>query len=881
MNDVCINSIMLSQWLERLTNYDWSDTSIHALLHPKDPQDVPRAVLLLCCVAELRDIDQSNFNPSERIMHNALCLLGDALEALVEPFINPTLSLSQQITHLVKFAHIACALFIKHGTSFLSNQLYGDLQCLVKNAIFQVARTQMLNPILRVFLCLLGDDVLETLFGRIRMIGAHSPNVDIVEFENRTRRALNMGDIYSRWRVWERKPERLKLLRQRDSDHMNPENWTKDNVAGDCDLLKSCELGIQQALESLKHAGISIDFNERFSRKGYDLMRPNGGDSYPGVSKEVDRSLEDVYSGDDSLIPVSPSSESDPVIPNLSQAEEFLSSETNQPQLNTSPVGNPSTSPCTHSIFMKIDDMGNVQHKKTILRIVFDSTHDIDYAKTHDRLLRVRYFSIGGDSWDRKGGLKLGEGLSEREKFKIGGLFATLIRVNGTTVGIAIAQTTIIKTGSKPNGPASSSIASAPLDEITLPSSSYEISGQLLSLTPITLDLENKVSWIWDGKFVAFEAVKARQSSTPRESHKKRELNFIVPATLIIPISSDSEVMEVDIADLPGNATLTFKEGMDTTWVVTDTEMTKLRAELWKRVNIDGSSLQTHIPTYGRVLHGVFPYQSSENGKTNTQSSSSSDADHLLDDTLKIVQQAGTLMTEAVKSDERLKCRICLKDVAGGDRQNHMGKHILYHLQRIEDPTAQNPVSTITSMRFDITLKIFNQISSDYPCGFCGESSSTNGKCTVSIAAGGKAASTCPDTYRFAIAPASKISKQKPCTNVPIRCAFCVETHWKYNMENHLRERHPSWKNDPNAGRVSKQIEVSQEEHRALGIISLDDSRTERDHRTPDPSGSKRVASSPPGTPITKSKQGNQQRKTRKVSSIMPRIAEPDSNSIL
>ncbi|KAJ7939151.1 hypothetical protein B0H13DRAFT_2300898 [Mycena leptocephala] len=105
------------------------------VLNPKDPQDVPRAVKLLSLVTEMRHLDSSEFTPSEWKTHRALCLLGEMFDPLLEPFINPTLSLSDQITHLVKFAHLACAIFLKHETDFVSNQLYGDVQCMVKNAI--------------------------------------------------------------------------------------------------------------------------------------------------------------------------------------------------------------------------------------------------------------------------------------------------------------------------------------------------------------------------------------------------------------------------------------------------------------------------------------------------------------------------------------------------------------------------------------------------------------------------------------------------------------------------------------------------------------------------------------------------------------------------
>ncbi|KAJ7121698.1 hypothetical protein C8R44DRAFT_877079 [Mycena epipterygia] len=146
VNNVIINKSLIAQWLERLAEHDWSDENIHALLNPKDTQDVPRAVKLLSLSAELRLLDPADFTTSERKTHRALSLLSEMFEALLEPFINPMLSLSEQITSLIKFAHLVCALFLQHETDFLPNQLYGDLQCMVKNAIFKIAHSKNLDP---------------------------------------------------------------------------------------------------------------------------------------------------------------------------------------------------------------------------------------------------------------------------------------------------------------------------------------------------------------------------------------------------------------------------------------------------------------------------------------------------------------------------------------------------------------------------------------------------------------------------------------------------------------------------------------------------------------------------------------------------------------
>ncbi|KAF8236883.1 hypothetical protein L208DRAFT_593481 [Tricholoma matsutake] len=75
--------------------------------------------------------------------------------------------------------------------------------------------------------------------------------------------------------------------------------------------------------------------------------------------------------------------------------------------------------------------------------------------------------------------------------------------------------------------------------------------------------------------------------------------------------------------------------------------------------------------------------------------------------------------------------------------------------------------------RQDVSMSThFLQVSMQYPCGFCAQSS-LNGACSVRIQTG-KAISTCSRAYDFKISPASKISKQKACTNVPIQCQISI-----------------------------------------------------------------------------------------------------------
>ncbi|KAF9006827.1 hypothetical protein BDZ89DRAFT_997333, partial [Hymenopellis radicata] len=157
-------------------------------------------------------------------------------------------------------------------------------------------------------------------------------------------------------------------------------------------------------------------------------------------------------------------------------------------------------------------------------------------------------------------------------------------------------------------------------------------------------------------------------------------------------------------------------------------------------------------------------------------------------------------MTEtAVKADQRLQCSLCNKKIAAADRQNHMGKHILFSLRRLKDPFTG-----------------YQSWFPEYPCGFCGGPTTGDGSCTIGIASG-KAASSCPSAYSFVVSRAATVSKSKPCTNVPIECPLCHVFHWKYNITRHMEEHHPAWKQQGLAAFIAK-IDISLEEQHAMQI---------------------------------------------------------------
>ncbi|KAJ7925444.1 hypothetical protein B0H13DRAFT_1600490, partial [Mycena leptocephala] len=719
-NGVVINKNMLAHWLERLAGHDWSGESIHALLNPKDPQHVPSTVKLLTLMADLRSLDSSDFTPAEANTYRALCILGEMFDALLDPFINPTLSLSAQVIQLVKFAHLLCALFLKHGSDFMPNQLYGHLQCMVKSAIFKIAHSKVLNPSLKVFLCLLGDDVLEILFGRSRMIGGHSPNMAVDELRRRFGSVLRIDQIYARMPHLEKLARRLALGRSRDVDHMSPRNFVADLTAGSCDIRLCWLEGVRLAVAFLERFGYEVDFNKLFRQKGFDLQRPHGG-KYPGVSKDVaDRSSLD----DPEDVPtVVTNAANESSAPSMTEILGFdgaatLAAENAQAERAASEP---------HSVWINLADTGNGKkvHKKSILRTLMDQTFDIDRGKSNDRLLR---------------------------------LFATLVAVNTSQVAVAVLHCTVIKTHT--TSPPTY-LDTAPTAELALPDTKYEVTGQILSLVPFS-DPVGQLFWAWTTKFVGFESAKAKRT-TSNSVALQRHLSICVNGRLVLPLSSTdlmpTEGLLEDVADnIPD-----IPESVETTWIFSNSKLETIKAILLARASSDDIRLQ--IPVYGPVKEGgSFPYKTWIEPKD-------SDTDTSREQTH--ISFSLPTVTAPSPKDGRRKCFVCGKDVAGPDRQNHMGRHIFLSQRGIEEDRVITPVSP------------------NYPCGFCGKATS-NGGCSIAIRSG-KAASSCHEVYEFQIAAASKSTAAKPSTNVPLRCTLCPDTHWKYNMAAHLADNHPGW----------------------------------------------------------------------------------------
>ncbi|KAJ6603724.1 hypothetical protein B0H10DRAFT_1957782 [Mycena sp. CBHHK59/15] len=646
VKNVCINRDLLLHWLEKLPSNDWSETSIHVLLNPpawsetsvfnllnpKDAQDIPHAVKLLLSIVALRDLDSDDFDPSEAAEFEALCLLGEACDALLQPFINPDLSLSQQIESLTKCSHLICTLYVQNGTSFMLNQLYSDLQMMVKNAILLVPKTRIINSQLGIYLSSRGQCIGVTLWS--------FSNDCISELRNRFGSAINLDCVYAAHPELEQKLRRLKL---------------NGGAGKSARVVVTLKASAERAVTTLRKYGICFSFTNLWKRPKADLLRPLGG-KYPAISPGVDRSMVNLSSD-----PTKESADIDPdtVNPNnpllYIDFDEIIACEAAEGLLE----------PEVHSLFAEIDSDGHLTHKKAVIRTLFDMTHNSQTS--HDRLTRIRGFTIGGKTWSHK--TPEDALVSNVTHFRLGNIFTTLLCYNGTHLGLAVAKCTLIKKCVP--GTKAASISAIPLGEPTVEASPYMISGQVLSLVPVDAVASD---WSWDGQFISFSR-KTSGKSGPDNVARIANLQFTVSSQIIDPIHKFA-------CESPIQAESVDSE-REKTWVFSNQHILDSWNHLWTSVLADKSLHDKFATKFTGVANGAFPYQAARSA-----------------DYAGVIYSrpiAGTPIQ--VTNSDRQKCHVCDKPVKDTDRQMHVGAHILKSILGIPDPDIIHPASFLSNIK--------------------------------------------------------------------------------------------------------------------------------------------------------------------------------------
>jgi len=246
------------------------------LLNPADKQNVPKAVNLLQSLFDLvgKKIDAT---PALVQRVQQIVFLVKVLSNFLFPFIQVNMSLSDQIRSLSTYAHLITALYLKHGTGFLTSALFADSQAIVKNIIFVVARLQSIDPDTRYFILLEGTDRLEGVFSHARTHD-HARNFDILQLAHlKLSIGAEVNTIFERYPDLDRGHVRRNLVGARGVDHINPKSWFGNVRVGDVDLEKEYFAGRDEANRLLVQQfgeGEAIDFDVLFSDPNVDHLRP-------------------------------------------------------------------------------------------------------------------------------------------------------------------------------------------------------------------------------------------------------------------------------------------------------------------------------------------------------------------------------------------------------------------------------------------------------------------------------------------------------------------------------------------------------------------------------------------------------------------------------
>ncbi|KAJ7742339.1 hypothetical protein DFH07DRAFT_750546 [Mycena maculata] len=289
-----VNPSFLGQCLLLLPQYD--EKSVFLLLNPGDGQNVPKALDLIESIIALRDVKAPAHDVGLASTLESVRLLGYVLENLALPFIDPNLSLSDQIQMLSTYAHLSFILFREYRLDFMSNQLYGDTQTTIKNIVFNVAKQQLLDPNGIANANDDGDDPLEGHFGFMRMAGGHNSAMTYKQGVERNGWACDIQGVYARWPHLHRESHRRSITRTADKDHLNTSNWKADLRSGNCDLIYSWGWAEVESTRIFRlFSSLSpdkYDFRTILkSKPGLDFLRPWGDGMYPGVADDADRSI--------------------------------------------------------------------------------------------------------------------------------------------------------------------------------------------------------------------------------------------------------------------------------------------------------------------------------------------------------------------------------------------------------------------------------------------------------------------------------------------------------------------------------------------------------------------------------------------------------------
>ncbi|KAG2136157.1 hypothetical protein BD769DRAFT_1385292 [Suillus cothurnatus] len=180
----------------------------------------------------------------------------------------------------------------------MSYQLYYDLQTMVKNSAFCLAKQQALDPHAPFFLGDVGDvgdDPLKILFGYTHMIGSHNSASSYAQALSCLGAVKDIDTVFRHHPELDPGHQCLKLTHQEGINHINHEVWKGNIISGQCDLPLAWCNGHDAALSIITTSQLQpthYSFRELFNVPGVDMLHPFGQNRYLGIT--IDDDLEDI-----------------------------------------------------------------------------------------------------------------------------------------------------------------------------------------------------------------------------------------------------------------------------------------------------------------------------------------------------------------------------------------------------------------------------------------------------------------------------------------------------------------------------------------------------------------------------------------------------------
>lgn len=732
---IMIESVVVTSAIIKLhlVKNGMAESTAEAILNPNDRQDVTLMIQLLNSLSQLRNTSPGD-NSMMSTSHHTLILIGRLYRHLLETYLNPSLSLRQQLIHLSAAAHLTLALYASNKGDFIPVQLYFDVMSMIKNVYFCVAKTQNDNPKGSFWIILLGTDGLEKTFGHVRTMVGNDTNADHLQLTNRIDGAVQCVRILEEHPEWGGESRRLTVRTleeqgsdiSRNMDHINPKSWVGNVLVRGISLKNCWEEGRAVGENDLEEAFITSPFSRMDDGEGFDIMAPFGSNRVilingrtTGEDEEAADELEPQSTPptpNETPSPAAPSSseEFEPDLDDLADTEEAIHS-------------NIDSSKPTYDAWVPVGNSTKRQHKSTILRFY---SSPLTVAQSKDRLKRVRGYS----QFDEQSTTSLAAGSStdEGNYISVEDPVLTLVQCNDL-IFLAVIKVLDIRIGISSEETIAESLLHDP---------NTHIRGQIMNLSLTDKNHQpDGPDWEWNG---------------------------ILESTGAMGGLRDIEGSRIDLIDAETQRRTKGRNIGSTTYAFRSQDLRAATAVLRERLL--------------KILHRLpiveatdsFPYRSEKGIHL-----------HLTVTLILIVTSvkfldAACFICEGEASVQQQKtnqsCRQCITvsiaKMSGPELIRHNGAHIL------NDPNlkgAKNLCGFCLSADHTCSIRIIKRAKVGDVLDL--------------------ANSRCPNLKFFSITSAKVFSKKSPCTNVPLTCPYCTtrgsDAVWKYNLRAHILDTHP------------------------------------------------------------------------------------------